>query len=166
MSLLLDSQYPRIGVGVIILRGKKVLLGRRKGPRSAGSYGLPGGFLENNETFEECAKREILEETGLENLSLYPFALIGGYGDNLRYIDIIFYAEHKGKEPVAQETDRVEIWEWFNIYNLPSPLYQPTKLALGHFLPNYQYHKVNLFLQRYLPRKNKTIVYIDAKFFY
>ena len=32
----------------------------------AGTWGLPGGHLEANESFEDCANREILEETGLQ----------------------------------------------------------------------------------------------------
>lgn len=34
-------------------------------PDAAGTWGLPGGHLEANESFEDCAHREILEETGL-----------------------------------------------------------------------------------------------------
>lgn len=155
-------EHPRIGVGVLILRGKKVLLGKRKGPRGSGSYGLPGGYLERNESFEEGAKREILEETGLKNISLRPIYFISGMSDIIQYADIIFYGNYKEGEPTVIETDRVEKWEWFNIFDLPSPLFGPTELVLNHFTSNYYFHKVNLFLQKWIPSKKVTILYVDS----
>ncbi|KAK1150150.1 hypothetical protein N8T08_000049 [Aspergillus melleus] len=57
---------PRIGVGVFILNAQgNFILGRRKGSHGAGTWGLPGGHLEFGESFEDCAAREVLEETGL-----------------------------------------------------------------------------------------------------
>ena len=51
----------RIGVGVIVLRGDTVLLVRERG-----RWSLPKGGLDPNELVAEGAKREALEETGLE----------------------------------------------------------------------------------------------------
>jgi len=157
-----NYQYPRIGVGVIILRGKEVLLGLRKGPRSPGYYGLPGGYLENHESFEECAKREVLEETGLRDLGFQPIYLIGGSTDSSNYADIIFYAKLKNNEPTVKERDRVEKWEWFNIFALPSPLYKPTELALHRFITDFYFHKMNLFLHYWFPRRRMTVLYVDS----
>lgn len=56
---------PQVGVGVLILRDGKVLLGRRKGSHGAGCWSAPGGHLEFGEAVEDCALREALEETGL-----------------------------------------------------------------------------------------------------
>ena len=158
-----NSEYPRIGVGIIVLRNRKVLLGRRKGIRSPGTYGLPGGYLEKNETFEECAVREVLEETGLRCLSFRPIYLITGLSDNARYADVIFYTNCEDGIPIVREKNRVEKWEWFDLFDLPTPLYEPTRLALKHFASNYYFHKFNLFFQRWLLGKRIAILYVDFK---
>lgn len=59
------SNVVGVGVAVIICRQGKVLVGRRKGSHGGGAWAVPGGSLEFGETVEECARREVLEETGL-----------------------------------------------------------------------------------------------------
>ena len=44
------KRWPRVGVGVLIVRGGKVLIGRRRGSHGAGQYALPGGKLEWRES--------------------------------------------------------------------------------------------------------------------
>ena len=56
----------QVGVGVLVLRDGRVLLGLRRGAHGAGTWALPGGHLEFNETVAACATRETLEETGLQ----------------------------------------------------------------------------------------------------
>ena len=55
----------RVGVGVFIFKDGKFLMQQRQGAHGAGSWSVPGGHLEFNETFEETATREVLEETDL-----------------------------------------------------------------------------------------------------
>jgi len=56
--------YPRIAPCAIVLvhDGDRILLARRP---NAPWFALVAGFLESGETLEECAAREVLEETGL-----------------------------------------------------------------------------------------------------
>jgi ADP-ribose pyrophosphatase YjhB (NUDIX family) len=64
-----DFHYPLrpfVGIGVIVWRGDKVLLVKRKNPPAQGKWGLPGGKQEIGETIFAAAVREAREETGLD----------------------------------------------------------------------------------------------------
>ena len=59
----------RVGVGVLVqdpMDPTKVLCGIRRGSHGAGLLALPGGHLELYESWQDCARREVLEECGLE----------------------------------------------------------------------------------------------------
>jgi len=57
---------PSLTVDGIIRQNDKLLLIKRKNPPFKGTYALPGGFVEYNETVEKAVVREVEEETGLE----------------------------------------------------------------------------------------------------
>ncbi len=64
-----ERRYPAqpiVGVGIVIWRGDKVLLVKRKNPPRAGEWGLPGGAQQVGETIMSAAVREAREETGLD----------------------------------------------------------------------------------------------------
>src|SRR5271170_3264971 len=56
---------PRVGVGVLVVKDQKILLGKRISSHGNQTYCPPGGHLEFGESPLECAKRELLEETSL-----------------------------------------------------------------------------------------------------
>lgn len=51
-------------VGCLIVKDDKILLARRGIEPRLGFWNLPCGFLENEETIQQGAQREVLEETG------------------------------------------------------------------------------------------------------
>jgi 8-oxo-dGTP diphosphatase len=56
---------PRVGVGAVVLDGRRVLLVRRGKPPAHGKWSLPGGLVELGETTRDAVRREIEEECGL-----------------------------------------------------------------------------------------------------
>lgn len=93
---------------------KKILVVKRNKPDKTfgGMYALPGGGIEEGETFEETAKRELCKETGVElkSINLVPFMTstlkIGEKAVNIG----IFYAEIEGSdfEPEDSDIEKVE----------------------------------------------------------
>ncbi|KAF5230794.1 hypothetical protein FANTH_13686 [Fusarium anthophilum] len=58
---------PLVGVSALILNSDaKILTGKRMGSHGAGTIQFPGGHLDHEENFFECAQRETHEETGLK----------------------------------------------------------------------------------------------------
>jgi len=57
---------PILAVSVAVFRQGRVLVGRRARPPMAGRFSLPGGVVEVGETLTQAAKRELLEEVGVE----------------------------------------------------------------------------------------------------
>lgn len=122
-----ESQRPLIGVGVAIIRNGKILLGKRKNAHGEGEWAFPGGHLEYGEQVEACARREVLEETGLELGQCH----VGPYTNNVftthnkHYITLIIIAEAGEGEPQNLEPEKCESWQWFDWNQLPSPMFLP-----------------------------------------
>ena len=92
--------------GALIVRDGKILLQRRT---DNGKWGLIGGLLEMNETYEEAALREIREETGLE-VRLESFLgifhnhnMVWGNGDAAHVIAAMYTASIVSGEPRIDE---------------------------------------------------------------
>ena len=128
---------PKIGVGVMIEnRDKKLLLGLRLSKHGEGTWSFPGGHLEFGETMIEAAIRETKEETGLEvaNLELISVAdELGALDKGKHYVNIGFKAESFNGEPKITEAEKWAKWEWFDIDNLPSPLFEGTDLVIKRY---------------------------------
>lgn len=123
------SLMTRIGVGVLIFREGKLLLGRRKGSHGAGFWSAPGGHLEFGETPEQCAMRETLEETGLslDVVQLGPWVNDIFIAEQKHYVTLFCIAESKAgqSEPINTEPEKCEGWGWYDCDQLPQPLFQP-----------------------------------------
>lgn len=131
------NEKPRVGVGVLVVRGDHFLLGKRCGAHMNGFYAAPGGHLETGETFVTCAIREVEEETGLR-VSDVRFLMIGNYILGTKhYADIDMVAISLEGEPVTREPEKCEEWQWFHKNNLPEPLFIVTKRMIEAYLNNF-----------------------------
>ncbi|MDO8663505.1 MAG: NUDIX domain-containing protein [Candidatus Wildermuthbacteria bacterium] len=120
-----EKPYTKIGVGVMIFKEGKVLLGKRKGSYAYGEYASPGGHLEYLESFEDCARRETLEEAGIEieNIRFQFLANVNKYHPK-HYVHVNLIADWKSGEPKTMEPDKCEGWAWYDLNNLPKPLFE------------------------------------------
>lgn len=121
-------ERPRVGVGVVVVKNGKVLLGQRRGSHGAGNWACPGGHLEFGETIEECVKRELLEEANLEVVSLKHGPWTNDLIDlNKHYVTLFVFVEEFKGEPELMEPEKCLGWEWFEWDSLPEPLFPPLK---------------------------------------
>jgi 8-oxo-dGTP diphosphatase len=99
------------------LYGLKVLLVRRGNHPSIGYWALPGGFVNMRENLEEAAKRELREETGVENLVMEQFATYGDYDRDprTRVITTAYMALVHEEEVTVHAGDDAADAAWFEI---------------------------------------------------
>lgn len=118
-----------VGIGVILCRDNKVLLGKRRGAHGSGTWALPGGHLDPGESIAQCAIREVMEETALELRSVYHAGFTDDYfvAESRHYITLFVEAcdsDFSGT-PENCEPDKCESWHWFDWDALPAPLFPP-----------------------------------------
>lgn len=131
----MDGAKPLVGVGVMVLREGHVLLGLRKGSHGAGEWAFPGGHLEYMEAAEDCIRRELAEECGIEvqNLRFQYCANVRKYAPK-HYVHLGFVADWKSGEPEVIEPDKCECWRWFPLSQLPEPLFEFARMGLDNIL--------------------------------
>lgn len=61
-----NGNYDKVAVAVIEKQGKVLIARRQKDDPLRGKWEFPGGKIEDGETPEECLKRELMEELGVE----------------------------------------------------------------------------------------------------
>jgi len=117
------EKRPKVGTTVIVLKDDKVLLGKRKGSHAEGTWNFPGGHLEFGENVEECAKREVKEEAGIEikNIKAGPYTN-DIFDQEKHYITLFLISEYDSGEVRVMEPDKCDEWDWFDWYSLPKPL--------------------------------------------
>lgn len=116
-----------IGVGVIVVRNGQVLLGQRLGSHGAGTWAPPGGHLEPAETVEDCARRELLEETGLtlQTCVAGPYSVNDFPERGRRYVTLFVVVTAAPSEPTVREPTKCAQWQWFTPGHWPTPLFSP-----------------------------------------
>lgn len=125
---------PKVGVGVMVARkDDEVLLGLRKGSHGAGEWSLPGGHLELGETPRACARRELMQETGIAVKELKELNYSNDVmpDEGLHYVTLFLSCDApEGTEPQLMEPDKCEEWRWFSVDSLPPNIFGPTAKLL------------------------------------
>jgi len=134
----MEKERPKIGIGVCVIKDGKVLFGKRKNAHGQGSWCFPGGHLELNENIEDCAKREVLEETGLsiKNLRFGPYTNDIFEKEGKHYATLFVIADYDSGELKLMEPEKCEKWDWFKWEELPQPLFLSVQnLLKGKYNP-------------------------------
>jgi 8-oxo-dGTP diphosphatase len=124
---------PRVGVGVFVFRRGAFLMGRRLGAHGSGTWSVPGGHPEFGESFEETARREVEEETGVLITNVRFGAITNDIfvPEQKHYITVWMLSDHKSGEPTITEPDKYDSQGWYDFSCLPSPLFHPWQQLLN-----------------------------------
>lgn len=128
----MNAERPKVGTGVWIVKDGKVLLGKRLGAHGSQTWCPPGGHLEFGETWEQCVRRETMEEAGIEIQNVRFAGVVDNHQPdwNTHYITIFMRADYASGEVRICEPDKCSGWEWFAWETLPSPRFAPVETFL------------------------------------
>ncbi len=131
---------PKMVVGVIPERRGRILLMRRAIEPRYGAWTFPGGFMEVDESTEECAAREAQEETGV---SVSITGLVGVYSKPGPAIVSIVYRARVAPGRVTPGREAIEA-RWFAPEDIPwdDLAYETTTWALQDWVELYAEEKV------------------------
>ncbi|MFF5256465.1 NUDIX domain-containing protein [Streptomyces leeuwenhoekii] len=121
-----------VGVGVIVHGPHGVLLGRHR----RGTYELPGGKVEPDETFPEAAVRELAEESGLMADPSHVRVLgtlLDRVGDVVRVTVPVLVTLWSGTP--QQREEALGAWRFWPTDRLPGPLFVPSAQCLTAWDP-------------------------------
>ncbi len=140
----MDNPFPKVGIGVMLLKENKILLGKRNdNPEKAsselkgeGTWTMPGGKIHFGEKWQDAAEREVKEETGIvinkERLSI--IRVNNDIIPNKHFVTICIQSKDFQGEAQVLEPEEITEWGWFELSNLPSNIYVPSKKAIDEFL--------------------------------
>ena len=100
-----------VGVGGAVVDDGRLLLVRRSSRRGGGSWQIPGGFVEQNETMELAVVREVEEEAGVKTTVQGVLGIRNRYdeeGGNSLYIVMLLSRQSGEPNPDMKEVDRAK----------------------------------------------------------
>ena len=128
MSQVYTYKYPHPAVTVDALvfgfdgTDLRLLLIERGKEPYAGKWAFPGGFMEMDETVEECAARELEEETGLSGVSLEQVGAFSAVDRDPRgrTVTVAFWTLVDRDSVSPRAADDAKETRWFPLQQLPA----------------------------------------------
>ena len=153
----------------MILKDNKLLLGKRHDePEKAdseldgqGSWTMPGGKLDFGDSLQGAAEREVFEETGIIIKNPKMISITNDKTPKAHFITLGFLVTDFEGNPQVKEPDEITKWEWFDLDNLPSPLFQPSAKIIKNYKnlqqkPSNNNQENKISLQKYQEQCQRT----------
>ena len=130
------SQFPAfaVTVDVVVLTMSEgllqVLLVCRGEAPFEGMWAIPGGFVNIDESLETAAKRELQEETGVQDVYLEQLYTFGdpGRDPRTRVITVVYFALLDSERLQVKAADDAADVGWFSVYDLPQLAFDHEKI--------------------------------------
>ncbi len=123
-----------LGARVLLVNKNRVLLLEH---HYVPKYYLPGGQIRRDETFEEAAKREVLEETGIKIDNLKLLGIYQSSWEGKRSVQVIFTANTNVLEIKIHDPKEIKNMGWFDLNDLPSDVSEGTQRRIEEFKKNH-----------------------------
>jgi ADP-ribose pyrophosphatase YjhB (NUDIX family) len=124
---------PVPAAGVVLAWQGRLLLVKRKYPPRVGAWCLPAGFMEHGETPEECALRELFEETGIRGRLFGLFGVYAGLDDPRVHVVLTIYEAQRSGGRLIPGDDALEA-RFFEPTRLPRAIaFRAHRQALAEY---------------------------------
>src|SRR2546426_8136496 len=164
------SKYdrPSVTVDVVILslrqKDLQVLLVKRRSWPYEGMWAIPGGFVNMDESLETAAKRELQEETGVQDVYLEQLYTFGdpGRDPRTRVITVVYFALLDSERLQVKAADDAVDVGWFSVYDLPPLAFDHAKIleyALNRLRGKLDYTQIafNLLPEQFTLRELQSV---------
>ena len=119
----MKEKRPYVGVWVFVVKNGRFLIWNRKSNHENWTWSIPWWHLEFWETFEECWKRETLEETWVKIKDIEFFWITNNVKNEKHYVTIFLKSLHEFWEPHITDFDEFYEFKWVSLNDLPEPLF-------------------------------------------
>ncbi len=164
------SKYERPSVTVDVLmmslrqHDLQILLIRRRSWPFEGMWAIPGGFVNKNESLEAAAKRELQEETGVQDVYLEQLYTFGDpdRDPRTRVITVVYFALLDSERLQVKAADDASDVGWFSVYALPPLAFDHAKIieyALNRLRGKLNYTTIafNLLPEQFTLRELQSV---------
>ena len=164
------SKYerPSVTVDVVMMslrqRDLQVLLIKRRSWPHEGMWAIPGGFVNMDESLETAAKRELQEETNVQDVYLEQLYTFGdpGRDPRTRVITVVYFALLDSERLQVKAGDDAADVCWFSVYHLPQLAFDHAKIlsyALDRLRGKLQYTQIafNLLPEQFTLRELQRV---------
>ena len=159
MAHTYEFERPNLAVDCVVFgldeEDLKIILIQRDLPPFKGRWAIPGGFVHIDESLEEAAKRELREETGVEDVfleQLYTFGEVGR-DPRERVVSVAYYALVNLRDHEIKAATDARDAAWFSVDDLPPLAFDHTRIveaALSRLKGKVRYEPIGFEL---LPAK-------------
>jgi 8-oxo-dGTP diphosphatase len=164
------SKYERPSVTVDVLmmslrqRDLQILLIKRRSWPYEDMWAIPGGFINMDESLETAAKRELQEETGVQDVYLEQLYTFGdpGRDPRTRVITVVYFALLDSERLQVRAASDVTEVGWFSVYDLPLLAFDHEKIiqyALNRLRGKLEYTTIafNLLPEQFTLRELQRV---------